>query len=239
MGMIEDTNKAELTALSVVSQAAQVGDWEFFQLILKRGADPKRSEHDGSTPLHHAAVNPNAQILKHLLTQQPDLDTKDDANRTAASYAAKAGLLQNIRQLEQAGANLNDNTLINAAIRSLNRELVGLLIDSAKKPLNENWNRALQELEEIIESAVFSGKPDNTIGMGMGMMPNEGYEGSMMSMHGMGSSSRSLSEDELASIRAIGTLLIENGLSSAKLKTDDDIANLMKEKPDTTREDTE
>ena len=239
MGMIEDTNKAELTALSVVSQAARVGDWEFFQLILKRGADPKRSEHDGSTPLHHAAVNPNAQILKHLLTQQPDLDTKDDANRTAASYAAKAGLLQNIRQLEQAGANLNDNTLINAAIRSLNRELVGLLIDSAKKPLNENWNRALQELEEIIESAVFSGKPDNTIGMGMGMMPNEGYEGSMMSMHGMGSSSRSLSEDELASIRAIGTLLIENGLSSAKLKTDDDIANLMKEKPDTTREDTE
>ena len=73
----------------------------------------------------------------------------------------------------------------------------------------------------------------------MGMMPNEGYEGSMMSMHGMGSSSRSLSEDELASIRAIGTLLIENGLSSAKLKTDDDIANLMKEKPDTTREDAE
>ena len=56
-----------------------------------------------------------------------------------------------------------------------------------------------------------------------------------MGMPGMGmmtdqSPSRSFSEEELANIRAIATLLLENGLTSAKLKTDDDIANLTKEK---------
>ena len=52
---------------------------------------------------------------------------------------------------------------------------------------------------------------------GMGMMPDQ-------------SPSKSLSEEELANIRAIATLLLENGLTSAKLKTTDDIANLTKEK---------
>ena len=94
-------------------------------------------------------------------------------------------------------------------------------------------------MEEIIEPEVFSGEPGNPIGMGMGMMPSEGYEGSMMSMYGMGSPSRSFSEEELANIRAIATLLLENGLTSAKLKTAADIANLTKEKLDAGRRDEE
>ena len=44
-----------------------------------------------------------------------------------------------------------------------------------------------------------------------------------------------LTEEELANIRAIATLLLENGLTSAKLKTADDIANLTKEKLDAGR----
>ena len=121
-----------------------------FKLILEKGADPAREEPDGSTPLHHAAANPEGAVLSQLLKHQPDLDVRDDADRTAAAHAAGAGLLENFRQLEQAGADLNDNTLVNAAIRSLDGELVAHLIDSATKPLNENWNRALPELEKII-----------------------------------------------------------------------------------------
>ncbi len=59
MGMMEDTNQVkvvDLAALSVVSQAARIGNWDFFQLVMGRGGDPKRSESDGSTPLHHAAA---------------------------------------------------------------------------------------------------------------------------------------------------------------------------------------
>ncbi|MBC8244800.1 MAG: ankyrin repeat domain-containing protein [Verrucomicrobia bacterium] len=226
MGMMEDTNKVELAELSVVSQAARVGDWAFFKLVIDRGADPKRGESDGSTPLHHAAANTDGAILKHLLTQQPDLEARDDADRTAAAHAAQAGLLDNLRQLEQAGANLNDSNLVNAAIRNLDRELIAHLIDSAKKPLDENWNRALPELEKIIRPEDYSGEPGNPFGMmnpmmmGMGMMPNR-------------SPSRSLSKEELvANARAIATLLLENGLTSAKLKTPADITNLTRAKPE-------
>ncbi|MEC8973589.1 MAG: ankyrin repeat domain-containing protein, partial [Verrucomicrobiota bacterium] len=226
MGMPEESDEVKLAELSVVSQAARVGDWEFFHLVLDRGADPKRSEPDGSTPLHHAAANTDGAILKHLLTQQPDLEARDDADRTAAAHAAQAGLLENVRLLEQAGANLNDSNLVNAAIRSLDTELVAHLIDSAKKPLDENWNRALPELEEIIRPEDFSGEPGNPIGMmnpmmmGMGMMPGK-------------SPAKSLTEEDLATTRAIGTLLLENGLTSAKIKTVDDLANLTQPKPET------
>ena len=72
----------------------------------------------------------------------------------------------------------------------------------------------------------------NPYGMGGMGMPGMGMG---YSMPGMGmmtdqSPSRSFSEEELANIRAIATLLLENGLKSAKLKTAEDIANLTKEK---------
>jgi hypothetical protein len=87
----------------------------------------------------------------------------------------------------------------------------------------------MPELEKI----VWPGNP------GRGMMNPYGMGG--MGMPGMGmitdrSPSKSFSEEELANIRAIATLLLDNGLTSAKLKTDDDIANLTKEKLDAGRE---
>ena len=223
MGTMEDTNKVELAALSVVSQAARVGEWDLFKLVMDRGGDPKRSESDGSTPLHHAAANSDGAILKHLLTLQPDIKARDDADRTAAAHAAQASLLENLRQLEQAGADLNDNIIVNAAIRKLDKEFIVHLIDSAKKPLDENWSQAMPELEKIVW-------PGNPAG---GMIP---YGMGMPGMMTDRSPSKSLSEEELANIRAIATLLLENGLTSAKLKTDDDIANLTKEKLDAGRE---
>lgn len=217
MGMMEDTNKVDLAALSVVSQAARVADWDFFNLVLEHGGNPKRSESDGSTPLHHAAANSDGAILKHLLTQQPDIGARDDADRTAAAHAYHAGLLENLRQLEQAGADLNDNIIVNAAIRKLDREFIVHLIDSSKKPLDENWNRAMPELEKIVW-------PENPAG-GMGMNPYGRGTGMMTNR----SPSRSFSEEELANIRAIATLLLENGLTSEKLKTAEDIAKITKE----------
>ena len=82
----------------------------------------------------------------------------------------------------------------------------------------------MPELEKI----VWPGNPAGGM-MGMG------------GMYGMGmitdqSPSKSFSEEELANIRAIATLLLENGLTSAKLKTAADIADLTKEKLDAERE---
>ena len=223
MGMMEDTNKVDLAALSVVSQAARVGEWDLFKLVMDQGGDPKRSESDGSTPLHHAAANSDGAILKHLLTLQPDIKARDDADRTPAAHAAQAGLLENLRQLEQAGTDLNDNIIVNAAIRKLDKEFIAHLIDSAKKPLDEIWNQAMPELEKI----VWPGNPGGGM-MGMGGMYGMGMPG--MGMMTDRSPSKSFSEEELANIRAIATLLLENDLTSTKLKTTDDIANLTKEK---------
>ena len=229
MEMMDDTNKVDLAALSVVSQTARIGEWDLFKLVMDRGGDPKRSESDGSTPLHHAAGNLDGAILKHLLTLQPDIKARDDADRTAAAHAAQAGLLENLRQLEKAGADLNDNIIVKAAIRKLDKEFILHLIDSAKKPLDENWNQAMPELQKI----VWPGNPGRGM-MGMGGMYGIGMPG--MGMMTDQSPSKSFSEEELANIRAIATLLLENDLTSTKLKTTDDIADLNKEKLDAERE---
>ena len=222
MGMLGESDEVDLESLSVISLVARVGDSDLFKLILEKGADPAREEPDGSTPLHHAAANPEGAVLSQLLKQQPKLDTRDDNDRTAVAQAAEGGLIENVRQLEQAGANLNDHIVINAAIRSLNRELVAHLIDSATKPLNENWNRALPELEKIIW-------PEER-GMRMGMNPY-----GMMAPPPVPPST----EEELESIRGIATLLLENGLTSANLKTASDVADLTLEKLNAARRQSE
>ena len=145
MGMMEDTNKVDLTTLSVVSQAARIGDWDFFNLVLEKGGDSNRREIDASTPLHHAAANPDGAILKQLLAKQPDLTAKDNSGKSPAVHAAKAGLLDNVKQLQQAGSDLNNKAVVNVSIQSLNIKLLAHLINNAKKPLNENstWAEAL------------------------------------------------------------------------------------------------
>jgi len=142
---MEDTNKVDLTTLSVVSQAARIGDWDFFNLVLEKGGDSNRREIDASTPLHHAAANPDGAILKQLLAKQPDLTAKDNSGKSPAVHAAKAGLLDNVKQLQQAGSDLNNKAVVNVSIQSLNIKLLAHLINNAKKPLNENstWAEAL------------------------------------------------------------------------------------------------
>ena len=39
MGMMEDTNNVDLATLSVVSQAARIGEWDLFKLVMDRGGD--------------------------------------------------------------------------------------------------------------------------------------------------------------------------------------------------------
>ena len=82
----------------------------------------------------------------------------------------------------------------------------------------------MPELEKI----VWPGNPAGGM-MGMGGM----YDMRMITDQ---SPSKSFSEEELANIRAIATLLLENDLTSTKLKTAADIADLTKEKLDAERE---
>mgnify|MGYP001433471943 CR=1 FL=1 len=133
---------------SVIAIAARIADWDFFQLVLDKGASLERRELDGSTPLRHAAANRDSSILKYFLDKQPN-QTKEDLHE-AIRTAAFSGLLEHVKLLEQAGANLDD--IINASFRSQNLDLIDYLIEKAKKPLskNETWRFALGDLEYVI-----------------------------------------------------------------------------------------
>ena len=48
--MGNETN--DLNSLSVVALAARMGDSDFFEYLIEKGAEIKRREEDGSTPLH-------------------------------------------------------------------------------------------------------------------------------------------------------------------------------------------
>jgi ankyrin repeat protein len=184
--------------LSVISQAVRIADWDFIKLVLDKGASPDRREPDGNTPLHHSAANRDSSILKYFLDKQPN-QTKEDLHE-AIQTAASSGRLEQVKLLEQAGANLDDIDIINASFRSQNLDLIEYLIQKAKKPLskNEAWRFALGALDYVIWS-----------------------EGNL---------NPNLTNLDFAKIRNIATVMIENGLQSTNIQNAGDVANLTKEK---------
>jgi tRNA pseudouridine-54 N-methylase len=80
--------------------AADHGDKEVVQLLLKKGADPKRAItkvpiEDGRSALHAAAHGGHTQIIKLLLSAGADPNQRDNLGRTA---------LESIRQQERSSS---------------------------------------------------------------------------------------------------------------------------------------
>ena len=191
-------DKGNWEQLTPLSQAARFGDLDFLKFLLKHGADINQRGREGSIPVHHAADNPDSSILKHLLGEKPVLTSVD--LHSATYSAAIRGLLNNVKQLEQTGANLDEMEIVNAAFRSGNLDLIHHITLKANKPLSENeaWVRAMIELDNLIW-------PDGN--------PNS-----------------KLTDQDLAKIRNISKLLLENGLKSRYIHDAEDVANLTKEK---------
>ena len=108
-----------LESLSVISLAVRICDPDFLELLIDKGAQTDRREEDGSTPLHHAAANPDSAILKYFLAKQPN-QARDDLY-AAIQTAASSGRLEQVKMLEQAGANLDD--IINPSFQGRNLDL--------------------------------------------------------------------------------------------------------------------
>ena len=164
---------------------------------------------DGSTPLRHAAANRDSSILKYFLDKQPN-QTKEDLHE-AIQTAASSGRLEQVKLLEQAGANLDD--IINASFQGRNLDLIEYLIEKAKKPLskNETWRFALGDLEYVI-------------------WPEEAYSELEEGELEQRILNPKLTDQDFARIRNIATVMIENGLQSSNIQNADDVANLTKEK---------
>lgn len=190
---------SRLDRLSPVALAAWLGDLDLFQFVIQNGGDLAKVEHDKSTTLHHAAANRNGAILRFTLARQPELHTRDESGKSPAACAAQAGRLDNLKQLQQAGAHLDDKAVINAAIRNLNAELVAHLIGNTRKPLAKNpaWESALDLLPEVTHKL-------------------------MLASFGLG-------DEQVDSIRKVGALLLDNGLRTETIQKTDDLKRIIKE----------
>ncbi|KAK4076934.1 uncharacterized protein Triagg1_3901 [Trichoderma aggressivum f. europaeum] len=71
--------------------AANCGDAERVEAILKEGVNPSVKDERGSTLLHNMCKEGNIAISRLFLEYRADQDTKDESNSTPLHYAAQGG----------------------------------------------------------------------------------------------------------------------------------------------------
>ena len=150
-----------------------------------------------------AGLSGNMELLQWLLDR--GLTPGDDDLELAAS----SGRLEQVKMLEQAGANLDD--IINASFQGRNLDLIEYLIEKADKPLSENeaWRLALVDLEHVLWTEESDEESE------------DGYVQRILNPK--------LTDRDFARIRNIATVMIENGLNLSVIKNAGDIANLTRE----------
>jgi hypothetical protein len=150
-----------------------------------------------------AGLSGNMELLQWLLDR--GLTPGDDDLELAAS----SGRLEQVKMLEQAGANLDD--IINASFQGRNLDLIEYLIEKADKPLSENeaWRLALEDLGHVLWTEESDEESE------------DGYVQRILNPK--------LTDRDFARIRNIATVMIENGLNSSVIKNAGDIANLTRE----------
>ena len=71
--------------------AAQRGDGELVDILLKRNAKPNQQTRQGVTALMVASRAGYTEIVRALLAKKADPNTPDFTGRTALTYARQAG----------------------------------------------------------------------------------------------------------------------------------------------------
>ncbi|CAF2691907.1 unnamed protein product [Rotaria sp. Silwood2] len=114
-------------------------------LIIDSACDviEKTKENSKITPIHCAAINPNAKYIKQLLTIVPEYNIKDDYQRRPIHFAAACEGSEPLEYLISKNANLNDidndgNSPLHIAVtygRVMNAEL---LLRKAKEKAESN-----------------------------------------------------------------------------------------------------
>ncbi|MFE6163824.1 ankyrin repeat domain-containing protein [Streptomyces sp. NPDC056486] len=91
-------------------EAISAGDVTVVKAFLRAGADPNRTDSEGTTPLYEASVNGKAEIARLLLTAgaAPDAESSGlGAEGTPLCAAACWGHANTVRQLLTHGADPN------------------------------------------------------------------------------------------------------------------------------------
>jgi ankyrin repeat protein len=82
-------------------------DLDLLRSLLDAGADPKRQEEDGSTPLHIAAASGEPSAVRMLLDHGAKAGIWNDKGETAMHGAARATSLETMKLLIDAGEDLH------------------------------------------------------------------------------------------------------------------------------------
>ncbi|TPX10931.1 uncharacterized protein E0L32_008137 [Thyridium curvatum] len=99
------------SAFTALGYAVQRGDLAAVREIIDCDRDDthqllKRADYAGNTAVHLAAVGPDAEVLRELLTRGASVHVRNRANNTPLFLADKSGLEENVRLLKEAGAHL-------------------------------------------------------------------------------------------------------------------------------------
>ncbi|XP_071090384.1 uncharacterized protein [Haliotis cracherodii] len=92
---------------SVLHHACMKGLQECVSILSERGARVDIKNSLGNYPVHVAAENNNAPILKTLLKYNADISVKDNENQTPLHYACDEGHTESVSMLIEAGADID------------------------------------------------------------------------------------------------------------------------------------
>ncbi len=123
-----------------LAYACRNGDLERVRSIIDSDrASLQSADADGNTPLHIAALQNQAGIVEFLLTQQPDIDPKNNSGETPLNIAAKRGYTELLRLLlgHRADVDATDNdgkTPLMVAVAASDRKVTEILLENHSSP---------------------------------------------------------------------------------------------------------
>jgi len=99
----------KMESLSRLGYAIRDGDLEEIERVIAAQREWLLNEVDyaGRTPLHHASMQPNKEVLRYLLSRGASVHIRNRENHTPLYVAADAGYPDNVRLLRAAGAHLH------------------------------------------------------------------------------------------------------------------------------------
>ncbi|KAM0952806.1 putative cyclic nucleotide-binding domain, potassium channel, voltage-dependent, EAG/ELK/ERG [Dioscorea sansibarensis] len=89
--IIFNIEKQEAEIALRVNSAAFHGDLNHLKVLIKAGADPKKTDYDGRSPLHLAASRGNEDVTSFLIQEGVDVNLTDKFGCTPLSEAIKNG----------------------------------------------------------------------------------------------------------------------------------------------------
>ena len=101
------------TGRTPLMTAISLSDTPRVSALLASGADPEMKDSNGVRAIHYAAGEPDPAILRTLILSGANINAKGRNGKTPVMEAARLGMLQNVKILVEAGADLHAHDDLN------------------------------------------------------------------------------------------------------------------------------